>query len=528
MTGLVGLEAPHTEADHDAVDRNAVDGGSGGSGPAGDVVRSNPLRLLAVVAGLVALGVFLGLPVLFLVLALILSIFLHEMGHFLVARRSGMLVTEFFIGMGPRVWSFRRGEVEYGLKAIPLGAYVRIVGMSNLEDVGSIPESRTFRSKNYPRRLATVVAGPAVNIGIGVVLFFALFVTTGLANPNDWGVGRVVDGGAAQAAGVQPGDRIVSVNGEPVGDWDGFTEALNNRAGQAVDLQIVRDGNAITTTAQLGWALSAAGVAALPTDPALPVGAQVLTVDGEQIDSYGQLVTALSGTGTATMDIEVGSGLYRAEMPLPVDMPTDGARGFLGVSMGSDPAAAVGAVNAVGESVGMVGEVANGMFAFLGRLFSPSGLVQYSQLFTGGADGDATATNNQLVPLESLSGAAPIAPPTGGTTQQEAEIRPLSLIGIVQVGDQLSGVSGLESMIFLLAMVNVFLGLINLVPLLPFDGGHAIVATYEAVRGAIARRPYRVDVSKLMPLTYVVVFVLLGLGLSAMYLDIVDPVQLVP
>jgi membrane-associated protease RseP (regulator of RpoE activity) len=527
MTGLVGLEAPRTHDDHNGV--SPVDGDGGGTGtPPGDVVRSNPLRLLAVVAGLVALGVFLGLPVLFLVVALILSIFLHEMGHFLVARRSGMLVTEFFIGMGPRIWSFRRGEVEYGLKAFPLGAYVRIVGMSNLEDVGDIAESRTFRSKNYPRRLATVVAGPAVNIAIGVVLFFALFVTTGLADPDDWGVGRVVDGGAAQAAGVQPGDRIVSVNGESVGDWEGFTEVLDGRAGQSVDLELVRDGETISTTAQLGWALSAAGVAALPTDPSLPVGAQVLSVDDQQITSYEQLVTALSGTGTATVEIEVGSGLYEAEMPLPVAMPADGARGFLGVSMGSNPAAPVGVVSAVGESVGMVGEVAGGMFDFLGRLFSPSGLVEYSKLFTGGSDEESTASDESLVPLQSVGDAAPIAPSTGVTSQQEAEIRPLSLIGIVQVGDQLSGVSGLESMIFLLAMVNVFLGLINLVPLLPFDGGHAVVATYEAVRGAIARRPYRVDVSKLMPLTYVVVFVLLGLGLSAMYLDIVDPVQLVP
>ena len=528
MTGLVGLESPRTHDGHDGDGPGIVDGGPGSDGTGGDVVRSNPLRLLAVVAGLVALGVFMGLPVLFLVVALILSIFLHEMGHFLVARRSGMLVTEFFIGMGPRIWSFRRGEVEYGLKAFPLGAYVRIVGMSNMEDVGSVPESRTFRSKNYPRRLGTVVAGPAVNIAIGVVLFFALFVTTGLSNPSDWGVGRVVDGGAAQTAGVQAGDRIVSVNGESVGDWDGFTELLNDRAGQAVDLQIVRDGQTITTTAQLGWALSAAGVAALPTDPSLPIGAQVLSVDGEQINSYDELVTALSGTGTATVDIEVGSGVYRAEMPLPVAMPADGARGFLGVSMGSNPAAPVGPIDAVGESVGMVGEVADGMFAFLGRLFSPSGLVQYSKLFTGGDDA-STAADGTLVPLQSVGDAAPIAPrTTGGMTQQEAEIRPLSLIGIVQVGDQLSGVSGLESMIFLLAMVNVFLGLINLVPLLPFDGGHAIVATYEAVRGTITRRPYRVDVSKLMPLTYVVVFVLLGLGLSAMYLDIVNPVRLVP
>lgn len=522
MTGLVGLD-PAAPPRHDgAPDATGPDGP-----PPNDVVRSNPLRLLLVVAALAALGIFVSVPVLLLVLALIVSIFLHEMGHFVTARRSGMLATEFFIGMGPRIWSFRRGEVEYGLKAFPLGAYVRIVGMSNLEQVDPADEDRTFRSKNYPRRLLTVLAGPAVNIAIGMVLFFGLFVTTGVANPDDWSVGRVVDGGAAQAAGVQPGDRIVAVDGSPVGSWDDFTAVLNNRAGQPIELQVERDGQTVTTTAELGWALSAAGVAALPTDPQLPLGTQVVSVDGVEITSYDQLVAALSGTGTATLIVEVGSGTYRAELPLPVALPADGARGFLGVSLGDRTTEPEGLWAAATGSVGMVGEVADGMFEFLGRLFSPSGLVRYGQLLTGNSGGQSEAQAG-LVPLESIGSSAPITAPSTGTSTAEAEIRPLSLIGIVQVGDQLSGVSGLSSLVFLLAMVNIFLGLVNLLPLLPFDGGHATVATYEAIRGAIAGRPYRVDVSKLMPVTYVVVFILLGIGLSAMYLDIVDPVQLVP
>ena len=81
-------------------------------------------------------------------------LFVHELGHFLAARRAGMKVTEFFLGFGPRIWSFRRGETEYGLKAIPLGAYVRIIGMNNLEDVDPADEPRTYRAKGYWSRVS--------------------------------------------------------------------------------------------------------------------------------------------------------------------------------------------------------------------------------------------------------------------------------------------------------------------------------------------------------------------------------------
>lgn len=523
MTGLTGLEPPRVGSDDPG---RTPDGG--GIEPAGDVVRSNPLRLLVVVALLAALGIFVGVPALVLVLALILSIFLHEVGHFVAARRSGMLATEFFIGMGPRIWSFRRGEVEYGLKAFPLGAYVRIVGMSNLEQVPPELEQRTYRSKNYPRRLITVLAGPAVNIAIGVVLFFALFLTSGYSSPSQWSVGRVVDGGAAEAAGLEPGDRVVSVNGQSTGSWDEFTTQLNDRAGQEVVLGVERNGERIETTARLGWALATPGVAALPTDPTLPRGTRVIAVDGNPVADYAEFAALLAGSGTAVVDFEVGSGTYRARLPLPVNLPADGARGFLGVSQGESGPETVGVGGAGVRAVGMVGEVGGSMVDFLGRLFSPSGLSRYVQMLTGASSEPVIAAADR-VPLQSLDGSAPMAgPPSGMTSQEDAAIRPLSLIGIVQVGDQLSGVSGFTSVLFLLAMVNIFLGLVNLLPLLPFDGGHATVATYEAVRGAIARRPYRMDIAKLMPVTYVVVFVLLGIGLSAMYLDIVDPVRIVP
>ena len=100
-----------------------------------------------------ALGVFYSWWALVLVFGFLLMLFVHELGHYLAARSTGMKVTEFFLGFGPRIWSFRRGETEYGLKVIPLGAYVRIIGMNNLEDVDPADEPRTFRAKGYLSRV---------------------------------------------------------------------------------------------------------------------------------------------------------------------------------------------------------------------------------------------------------------------------------------------------------------------------------------------------------------------------------------
>ena len=104
----------------------------------------------------------------------------------------------------------------------------------------------------------------------------------------------------------------------------------------------------------------------------------------------------------------------------------------------------------------------------------------------------------------------------------------MSLLGIVNVGTQLGEQQGWAGVLALLATVNIFLGLINLVPLLPFDGGHIAVACYEEIRSRISKKPYRVDMSRLMPVTYVVVFLMIGLFMSTLYLDAVDPVQLTP
>jgi hypothetical protein len=126
---------------------------------------------LAVLAGLVVLlGVTRGLPIVIVILAILLMIFLHELGHYLAARWSGMKATEFFIGFGPKIWSFQRGETEFGLKAIPAGAYVRILGMNNLEEVDPADEPRTYRQQPFRARFNVAVAGSAMHFAVALLL----------------------------------------------------------------------------------------------------------------------------------------------------------------------------------------------------------------------------------------------------------------------------------------------------------------------------------------------------------------------
>ena len=152
--------------------------------------------LLTFIAAMVALAIFVpgSRTPLLLIVGIILMVMLHEFGHYWMAKRSGMKVTEFFVGFGPRLWSFRRGETEYGVKAIPAGGYVRIIGMTNMEEVDPADEPRTFRQATPGKRLATILAGVTVNLIIAFVLFFVVIA----------GQGRVYDGPNIRIYRVDP------------------------------------------------------------------------------------------------------------------------------------------------------------------------------------------------------------------------------------------------------------------------------------------------------------------------------------
>jgi len=207
--------------------------------------RGATLILVAIVAGLVALAVFKpsSRDALAIIAGIVLMVMLHEAGHYIAAKRTGMKVTEFFVGFGPRLWSFRRGETEFGVKAILLGGYVRIIGMTNIEEVDPPDEARTYRRASYKNRLIVVLAGVTVNVLIALVLFYAYFAAQGRV-PEGPGttVDSVVNDSAAAAAGFHTGDRIVAIDGKRVTGWEDLVRKIEARPKEPTTFTVVRHG----------------------------------------------------------------------------------------------------------------------------------------------------------------------------------------------------------------------------------------------------------------------------------------------
>lgn len=484
-------------------------------------VFGNQFVLLGLLLALLGWVAFTRIWLFVLIVAIVASVFLHEMGHFLMAKRNGMKVTEFFIGFGPRVWSFRRGETEYGLKLIPAGAYVRIIGMHGLEEIDETDdEGRTYRAQSYWRRMPVVLAGPVVNIVLGLLLLVVVFAGFGHPSADKWKVDTVSSGSAAANAGLQPGDRILAIDGQTVGPFDDFTSVVRAQAGSTAVLTVQRGDEERTVPATIGWSLNTDGARAL--QPLVP-GDRVTKVGETPVSSYSELQSALQRViGPVTLTFDRNDRAFTTTVDGPVALPVDGYRGFLGISPSSVIVHA-GIVEATSQAFGAFGETVVGSVQGMGRIFSPSGISKLaSQVANGGAE-DTSGSIEQVGSGSSGSGSG-----SGSSTASSNADRPMSLLGIVNVGTQLGEQAGWAGVLALLATVNIFLGLINLVPLLPFDGGHIAVATYEEVRTRISGRPYRVNMAKLMPVTYVVVLLMVGLFASTLYLDAVDPVKLSP
>jgi membrane-associated protease RseP (regulator of RpoE activity) len=384
-------------------------------------------------------------------------IFLHELGHYLTAKSAGMKVTEFFIGFGPRIWSFRRGETEYGLKVVPAGAYVKIIGMHNLDEFDPADADRTYMSKPFWRRLSVAVAGSTMHFILAAVCFMAAFALVGLpggrfvtteAQRDDllanaaWTVSLVSEDSAAEAAGIQPGDRIVAIDDVEIGGFDQFRDLVVGLPGEQVVVVVERDG----------------------AEQLVPV--TIGTTEGEDGEEFGFF--------------GVGYQLSSATVPL-----------------GEAPARTVEAfVDTVGQT-----------FAGLAHILSPSGLAAIGEAaFTPGSDDGDTA------PGGGGSGS--------GSSSSGDEPQAAGLVGISAVGSDLIGAGEVGNFLALFAAINIFIGVFNLVPLLPLDGGHVAIACYEKVRSMLqGGRPYHVDVVKLLPVTYAVVLVLAFLGISLLVLD---------
>ncbi len=404
------------------------------------------IRLVLLVGAVVSFGLIGGLSGLVVVSSFVVMLVLHELGHFVVARLSGMQVTEFFIGFGPRLWSVRRGETTYGVKAIPAGAYVRITGMSSLDEVDPAVEHRTYRQQSYPRRMAVALAGSATHFAVALALLFFVYVAVGRPDPTRWVVGQVVSGSAAASIDVRVGDRIVSVAGIETPGFEDFGVIVRGLPGRDVAVVLERDGESSSRTMTVG---------------------ERLMVDGTVVGFFG-----------------VGP-----------DRPME-TLGPVGAG-----------VEASARFVDLVGMSVDGLVGF----FTPDGLVSF---LTGGE--------------ESSEGSAPGMSAGGGGSIQVAdpgvdpadEDRLLSIYGAARLGSAMLD-DGWTTYLWFLILINVFIGVFNLVPLLPLDGGHVAIATYERIRSVGGRR-HMADATRLIPLTWAVVTLLVAVAVVALYRDIVD------
>ncbi|GAA5157587.1 M50 family metallopeptidase [Ornithinimicrobium tianjinense] len=433
------------------------------------------------------------LGVLVIAVGIAVSIALHEVGHLVPAKIFGVKVPQYMVGFGPTLWSTRRGETEYGIKAIPLGGYVRMIGMfppraqdggrlrratsnpvqqmieqarqDSLDEVGPGDEDRVFYRLPVWQRLVVMAGGPLMNLAISVVLMTLILTVHGIGTnvPTVSAVAQCApadvtdDNCAGQPAspavraGFQVGDTILAVDGTPVTGWADTTYAIQN-AGEQATFLVERDGRELTLTADL--------------------------VMRER--------PLVQPDGTVTVDAQ--------------GEPVLGPVGFLGASptfvYEPQPVTAV---------PGVVGD-----------------------MFTG------TARVIFTLPQRMVD----VAQAAFGTEERDAE-GPMSVVGVGRVagevtsGDVLGGTLGerLWIVLALIASLNMALFVFNLVPLLPLDGGHIAGALWEGLKKAWARVrglpvPGPVDTAKALPVAYAVAVGLLGMTALLIYADIVRPVSL--
>jgi membrane-associated protease RseP (regulator of RpoE activity) len=359
------------------------------------------------------------------VIGLLLSVFLHEVGHFSTARLTGMKVTQFFMGFGPRVWSRTKGEVEYGVRALPLGAFVRIIGMNNVDEVDPADESRAYRSQTFPRRLLVITAGSLMHMVIAFILFLGVYATGG--RQQNTGIstvrGLAESSSPASSAGIAVGDTLVSIGGMAVTDY-----------------------NSVSTTIQTF--------------------------------SVGESVSVVFER----------NGVRQTRDVVLVEHPTVPGRAYFGVMADDWGWKDLGVLESVGQSVTDIGST-----------------------ITDSVKGVVVALN----PMNSIRHL---------TKSPEAtlETRPTTVVGVSDFSGTVGRSDGLKGVLVLLASINVFVGVFNMFPLLPFDGGHAAIAVYERVRSRKGR-PYKADINKMVPLATLVVGLLSLLLITGLYLDITQP-----
>ena len=375
------------------------------------------------------------------VLALMLAIFLHEGGHFATAKFFGMKVERFFLGFGPTVWSFRRGETEYGIKALPLGGFCKIAGMSPYESDGNFleedrsarpaaeptPPERQFRSKPAWQRSIVLAAGSITHFIVAILLTWMVLVAIGIGTGQaTTTIDRTVPLAAgvqspAQKGGLRAGDQIVAVSGRPVTGFDDLRAALADKGDRQITIEYVRDGERRSTT-----------------------------------------VVAASQNG----------------------------RGFLGFQP-TEQTRRVGVLAAIPESI---------------KLFWDTTVATIK-----GLGGFVTGLADRM--------SAPQPPAGGGGGGGEVgDSGPIGIVGITRLAGQAVANNQWAIFVAILIQLNIVVGVFNLLPLPPMDGGYLAFVLWQVV----TRR--EVDLRKVVPVAALIVGLLVMLTVGLVWLDITNPV----
>jgi membrane-associated protease RseP (regulator of RpoE activity) len=365
----------------------------------------------------------------FLALILVVVIPIHELGHLLVAKRFGFKIQEYFVGFGPKLWSMKRGETEYGIKAIPAGGYVKIAGMNPYETVAPEDVARAYGSKPIWQRALVILAGPLSHALVGILLYFTLFVTYGDPNTELVVVGEVAPtlAGAtspALEAGLQVGDVVTRVGDldDPTPDSLGryVTRFAREHEGDSLTYVIDRDGRSMT----------------------LEIVPLLVTED-------------------------------------------DITKGRIGFTLGSEPLSIPESTFEAGE---WVGRASADSVKTIPKVFTVGVGRTFSVLFTD-------------------------------EPRQKTDVT--SLVGVSrQIGD--AGERG-DWGLFLgfAAYVTIFIGVVNLIPLPPLDGGHILLLLWEKITGRQA------DYRKLVPVSAAVIVFLSLFAIATVFLDITEPLPLI-
>lgn len=477
-----------------------------------DELGIQPARFVGLLGVIAAMAILGGWQLLLILGILVACIVIHEAGHFFTARWSGMKATEYFIGFGPRIFAWKRGETTYGLKALPFGAYVRIIGMNNLDEVPPEDEPRAYRNAAWHKRFLTVAAGPASHFIIAVILAGVAIWQFGEEVEGEWAVGEVIPMSAADIAGLESGDQLLSIDGLSVENFDNLAAVVPTVKGELVEIDLLRDGDPLTIDARIGERLTAAGSVGYS---GLYEGDVVVGIDGIETENYAAFAALAEERIGEVVEVDVvyGRRLHTETVTInEVNAQDDAVSGFLGISQGA-VRERLPLGEAASQAVPTVWDGTKQLASRFGSLFST--VDGWRGLF---ALPPTDEGNNSVV------NAGPVITDQQRPQAELDENRLLSIVGAVGIGQQLVS-EGMATVLIFFVGLNISLGMINLVPLLPFDGGHMAVATYERLR-SFGGRVHRVDAARLLPLTYAVLAFMMLVGGIAIIRDLVDPIQL--